>query len=113
MNKALRAAKQAERALQAEARWQHATEVKAQKAAKASAKQAAKQAELAAKKAEIAARKAAKAATTKPLQLPVVARAKRKSVVVVVDSSPQRPNRAVVKRTSRTRVLVTPPRFRE
>jgi hypothetical protein len=113
INKAQKVARQAERALQAEARWQHAAEEKARKAAEASAKRAAKQAELAAKKAAIAAKKAAKAAATEPLQSQVVAQAKRKSVVVSISGSPKRLGGAVIKRTSWTRVLVTPPRFKE
>jgi hypothetical protein len=98
--------------LQADARRQHAAEEKARKAAEASAKRAAKQAELAAKKAEIAAKKAAKAVAPGPLQSQVVVQAKRKSVVVSISGSPERLGGAVVKRTSRTRVLVTPPRFK-
>jgi hypothetical protein len=111
-NKAQKEALKAERALQTAARQQHALEEKARKAEEKAQKQAAKQAEKAAKKAAAEAKKAAKLASASSSKPKPPAKAKKQ---VVVDSGQGvgRLVKSVPVKTTRTRTVRMPQRFKK
>lgn len=111
-NKARKEAAKAERALQVVLRRQHAQEERARKEAERAARQATKQALSAAKQAEIQAKKADRLAQ-KPAPKPKKRASPKKKLVVVSNvGGIQMGVKVASPRTTRTRAIVLPQRYR-